>query len=218
MAGRVWIGLCFLLFGIGFLLHQVDIINFGQLLSTWWPLILIMIGIIQLFYRHQASKVSGFMFLFVGVFFLVNQVFNLNVGPYLVPFLLIIIGIIIIFHRFNRGKRAHTDTDLNTFALFSGAEIRSQSQNFRGGSVTTIVGGAEIDLRDAHIVDGAMLYVTSVLGGASVMVPENVQVEVTGIPILGGWEDSTRRSNGEGEVIRLKLHCLTILGGAEIKN
>ncbi|WP_222643759.1 LiaI-LiaF-like domain-containing protein [Virgibacillus saliphilus] len=32
----------FLIVGFGFLLHQANIIDFRQLLSTWWPLILMM--------------------------------------------------------------------------------------------------------------------------------------------------------------------------------
>ncbi|WP_420874573.1 LiaF domain-containing protein [Oceanobacillus caeni] len=102
--------------------------------------------------------------------------------------------------------------------LFSGAEIKSQSENFQGGSVVTIMGGAEIDLRDAIIAEGAMLDFTSILGGISIIVPENVQVEISGIPILGGWEDSTRKHGESEEVVVLKLNCLTILGGVEIRN
>ncbi|WP_373894297.1 LiaF transmembrane domain-containing protein [Virgibacillus natechei] len=218
MAGRVWVGLFFLVFGFSFLLHQAEIIDFGQVLSTWWPLILIIIGIIQLFNRTQSSKVSGFLFLFVGIFFFVNQSFDLNLVSYLFPLIFIFIGIIIIFTRFNRDKTPHTDADLNTFALFSGAEIRSQSKNFRGGSVMTIFGGAEIDLRDAVIEDGASIDLATVMGGASIMVPENVHVEVTGVPILGGWENTTRKPREDDEVVVLKLNCLTILGGAEIRN
>ncbi|UJL46338.1 hypothetical protein KFZ58_18650 [Virgibacillus sp. NKC19-16] len=218
MAGRLWLGLFFLVFGFGFLLNQADVIDFGQVLSTWWPLILVVIGIMQLFSRTQSSKISGFLFLFVGIFFFVNQSFDLNLASYLFPLIFIFIGIIIIFTRGNRGKTPHTDGNLNTFALFSGAEIRSQSKNFRGGSVTAIFGGAEIDLRDAVIADGATLDLTTVMGGASIMVPENVHVEVSGTPILGGWEDSTRKAREDDEVVVLKLNCLTILGGAEIRN
>ncbi|MBP1971778.1 putative membrane protein [Virgibacillus natechei] len=218
MSGRVWLGLFFLVFGIGFLLHQAAIIDFGQVLSTWWPLILIIIGIVQLISRMQSSKVSGFLFLFVGLFFFVNQSFDLNLASYLFPLIFIFIGFIIIFTRVNREKTPHTNSDLNTFALFSGAEIKSQSKNFRGGSVTTVFGGAEIDLRDAVIADGATIDLTTVMGGASIMLPENVHVEVSGIPILGGWENTTRKPREDDEVVVLKLNCLTILGGAEIRN
>ncbi|WP_087973862.1 LiaF transmembrane domain-containing protein [Oceanobacillus rekensis] len=218
MSGRVWLGLFFLLFGSGFLLHQADIIDLGQLLSAWWPLLLIIIGIIQLINRTHSTAFPGFVFLLIGVFFFVNQWFDLNLLSYLWPLIFIFIGIFIIFTRVKRGSPSHTGESLNTFVLFSGAEIKSQSKNFQGGSVMTILGGAEIDLRGAVIAEGASLDFTSVLGGVSIIVPENVQVDISGVPILGGWEDKTRNHRENEEVVVLKLNCLTILGGAEIKN
>ncbi|QKY70995.1 LiaI-LiaF-like domain-containing protein [Lentibacillus sp. CBA3610] len=218
MSGRVWPGLFFLLFGVSLLLHQADIIDLGYLLSNWWPFILIIIGIIQLINRTQSSKVSGFLFLFVGTLFFINQWFDMNLVSYLWPLIFIFIGIIIIFTRAKHGKTPHTNENLNTFLLFSGAEIKSQSKNFQGGSVTTMFGGAEIDLRDAIIEDGASLDLTSILGGASIMVPDNVHVEISGVPILGGWEDNTRVQGENEDVVVLKINCLTILGGGEITN
>ncbi|WP_106495774.1 LiaF transmembrane domain-containing protein [Lentibacillus sp. Marseille-P4043] len=218
MSGRVWLGLFFLLFGFGFLLHQGNIIDLSQILSVWWPVILIIIGIIQLFNRTYSSTVSGFVFLLVGVFFSVNQWFDLNLIAYFWPLIFIFIGIVIIFTRFKRGKTPHTGENLNTFVLFSGTEIKSQSKNFQGGSVVSILGGAEIDLRDAVIAEGASLDFTSVLGGVSIIVPENVHVELSGIPILGGWEDKTRNLVKKEDAVVLKLNCITVLGGAEIRN
>jgi len=192
MSGRVWLGLFFLLFGFGFLLHQADVIDFPHLLSAWWPFILIIIGIIQLINRTHSTTVLGLLFLLVGGLFFVNEWFDLNLIFYLWPIIFILIGFVIIFTRLKLEKTSHSSDNLNTSVLFSGAEIKSQSKNFQGGSVMTIFGGAEIDLRDAVIADGASLDLTSVMGGTSIMVPENVQVEISGMPIFGGWEDNTK--------------------------
>jgi predicted membrane protein len=100
----------------------------------------------------------------------------------------------------------------------SGTEVKSVSKNFQGGSVTTIFGGAEIDLRDADIAEGASLEFTSIMGGASIIIPENVHVDISGAPILGGWEDRTRKYGENEDVVVLKINCLTILGGAEFRN
>lgn len=218
MSGRVWLGLLFLLFGVSFFLHQADIIDSWQLLSAWWPLLFIIVGIIQLINRTNSSVISGFVFLLVGIFFFVNQWFDMNWIPYLWPLIFIFVGIVIIFTRVKHERTSHTGDSLNTFVLLSGAEIKSQSKNFQGGSVTTILGGAEIDLRDAVIVDGTSIDFTSVMGGVSVIVPANVRVEISGVPILGGWEDKTRIHVENEEIAVLKLNCLTILGGAEIRN
>lgn len=218
MSGRIWLGMLFLLFGLGFLLHQADIIDLPQLFSNWWPFILIIIGVVQLINRKHSSASSGLLFLLVGLLFLVNQWLNLNLKVYIWPITFIALGIVILFTRVKREKSFHTESDLDTFVLFSGAEINSQSQTFQGGSVTAIIGGAEIDLRDAVIMDGASLDLTTVLGGVEMKVPDNVQVEISGMPILGGWEDKTRVRREKEEVSVLKINCLTILGGVEIRN
>ncbi len=44
MINKKWFGILLIIFGIGFLLEQFNIINFSMILSTWWPLILIIIG------------------------------------------------------------------------------------------------------------------------------------------------------------------------------
>lgn len=218
MSGRIWVGLFFLIFGVGFFLHQAELINFIQVLSTWWPCILIIIGLIQIVNRTHSSVVSGILFMLVGGIFLLNQWFDLNLITYIWPLIFIFIGIIIIFSRMKHEKTLHTSEELNNLVLFSGAEIKNQSRNFQGGSVMAILGGVEIDLRDAVIMDGASIDITTILGGVSILVPENVHVELSGIPIMGGWEDSTRNYGAGDDVVVLKLNCLTVLGGAEIKN
>ncbi|MEJ8767359.1 LiaF domain-containing protein [Oceanobacillus sp. HCA-5259] len=208
----------FLLLGLGFFLEQAGIIDLPQLFSNWWPFILIIIGVVQLINRKHSSASSGLIFLMIGFIFLMNQWFDLNLIAYIWPIIFIILGIVILFTRVKREKSFHTESDLDTFVLFSGAEINSQSQTFQGGSVTAIIGGAEIDLRDAVIMDGASLDLTTVLGGVEMKVPDNVQVEISGMPILGGWEDKTRVRREKEEVSVLKINCLTILGGVEIRN
>jgi len=219
MASRIWLGLFFLVFGVGFLLHQAHVIDFPEILSTWWPLIIIFIGIIQIFNRNYSSGVSGLLFVLVGALFLFNHLFDLNLIVYLWPLIFIFVGIAIMFTRVTRERTAHTDEDLNTQVLLSGAEIKSQSKRFQGGNITTILGGADIDLREAMILEeGATMDLTTILGGVNLTVPEHVHVEFSGLPILGGWEDKTRVRSEKDKQIVLKLNCLTILGGVEVKN
>ena len=218
MSGRVWLGLLFLLFGLGFLLHQMYVIDLSKLLSNGWPLILIVIGVIQLINRKHTSPISGLLFLIIGLLFLINQWFNFDLTAYIWPLIFIFIGFIFIFTRVTRGNVSHTDADLNSFVLFSGTNIRPQSENFQGGSVTVIFGGVEIDLSEAVMAEGASINITTFMGGAEITIPENVQVEVSSTPIFGGIEDKTRiREKNEGNSI-LKINCLSIFGGVKIKN
>lgn len=218
MSGRIWIGLFFILFGIGFFMQQLGMINFAQVLSMWWPIALIIVGGIQLVSRTYSSVISGLLFLLIGAIFLVNNLVDINVTVYLWPLLFIFIGLVFLFSRVRRDKKANTDESVQIFSLFAGTDMRSQSRDFQGGSVTTIFGGAEIDLRDALITEEATLDLTTVFGGISITVPENVHVEVKGTPIFGSWEDKTRHYSEEENSIILRLNCLAVAGGIEIKN
>lgn len=218
MAGRIWLGLIFLFFGIGLLLHQMEIIHLGQVLSNWWPVIFIIIGVIQFNHRTSLSAITGVIFVLIGLFFFAQQWFNMNLIAYFWPIIFIVFGFSLILTRVKQKPSTHRKGKLNSFVLFSGTDVKSYSQPFPGGNVTAVFGHAEIDLRDAVIAEGAVLDVSIIFGGVTIRVPKNVRVEIIGTPIFGGWEDSTEISSNDGEIPVLKINCLTIFGGAEIKN
>jgi hypothetical protein len=56
----------------------------------------------------------------------------------------------------------------------------------------TIMGGGEIDLREARFAGRDVTIVAvAIMGGVSVIVPEGAEVNVTGIGIMGGFGDTT---------------------------
>lgn len=219
MSSKSWIGLVLLVFGFGYLLQQADVWDFSEIVSTWWPLVLIIIGVVQLLSRSIAPF-SGILFIAIGGLFLINELVDVHLAAYIWPLILIIVGLTFIFSRAKRDTPLDSKRSIRVFTLFSGADVRSQSKAFEGGNVTSIFGGAEIDLRDAVLSEkGASLEVTTLFGGASIRVPENVRVEITGIPLFGGWEDKTRRYASDNEDLPvLKMHCLAAFGGVEIHN
>jgi len=220
MSTRVWVGLFFLFFGFGFLMNEMNLIDFPMIISKWWPIIIIVIGFIQLTHKKYSSIAPGIFLILIGALFLLNQLLDINLMIYFWPLIFIFIGVVIIFSKAGREKVADTNKSINTSAIFSGTEIRSQSKHFQGGSVTTIFGSAEIDLREAIIPEeGAFMDLTTVFGSIEIMVPPHVQVELTGLPIMGGWDDKTRRRSNEDEQRTvLKLNSLTVFGGLEVKN
>jgi hypothetical protein len=104
------------------------------------------------------------------------------------------------------------------FSLFSSIERRVTSQSFRGGDVSAIMGGHEIDLRGARI-DGesAVIDVFVIMGGVDITVPEGWVVSNEIVPIMGGIEDRARVAGGapSGHLI---LRGVVLMGGVEIKN
>lgn len=215
---RTWLGIIIIVIGTGFLLDQANIISFTTILSSWWPLILILIGFLQLIIHTQTAIFTGPLFIIIGTIFLLNEWTDLQILFYLWPLVIIYIGIIIIFYRPKHNKNVNKNNMLDSISLFSGSEIKSQSNPFQGGNILAVFGGSDIDLRDAVIVDDEItIEITSVFGGVSLKVPENVQVEISGVPIFGGWEDKTRLTN-KADIHRpiIYLKCVTVFGGVEV--
>ncbi len=222
MSGRIIFGLGLVVFGLGFLLDQLGVFDFGDLLDVWWPLGLIFIGVVQL--ATSGSYFWGVIFLVAGIAFQVTEleILPVSLGPLLWPLALIAIGVWLVVSRYLRpGLPAASPEDrLNAFIAFGGINPRNNSSSFQGGNVTALFGGAEVDLRDAKLAsEGGNLELTVAFGGVEVFVPEDWQVKMSGVPIFGGWEDNTRRS-GESDPLAptLNVSAFVAFGGAEVKN
>jgi len=102
--------------------------------------------------------------------------------------------------------------------VWAGIERKVSSLDFRGGDVTAIMGGAEIDLRPARMPAGrAVVDVTVMWGGVDLYVPEDWQVTVEALPLMAGIEDGTRAPAGEVRG-HLVVRGVVLMGGVEIKN
>ncbi|MHC4846182.1 MAG: hypothetical protein ACYTCU_08475 [Planctomycetota bacterium] len=121
------------------------------------------------------------------------------------------------------GPALHSDV-VNLLAIFSGSERRMASQRFAGGRVTTIFGGAELDLRDCEMEAAeARLHMACIFGGAVLRVPAHWDVIVEAVPIFGGIgtrgakKARAAREPGEGPRGRLVVTGAAIFGGIDVK-
>jgi predicted membrane protein len=104
------------------------------------------------------------------------------------------------------------------FALLGGVNRRCVSQDFRGGSLTAIMGGCELDLRHASISSGqAVIDTFAFWGGIEIKVPQEWTVVVQGTPILGAFDDKTVRVGGDGSKV-LVIKGVALMGGVDVKN
>jgi Cell wall-active antibiotics response 4TMS YvqF len=110
-------------------------------------------------------------------------------------------------------------TRFSAIAVMSGVVRRSNTQAFRGADLTAIMGGCEIDLRQASITPGteAIIDVFAFWGGIDIKVPEDWVVITRAVPLMGGIEDKTH-SPGSVPAKTLILQGIVIMGGVTIKN
>ena len=102
-------------------------------------------------------------------------------------------------------------------AIMGGSHRRGRFRT--GGSINAvaIMGGDEIDLRDAEIEGGELtISLFALMGGSNVYVPDSVEVEVGGFSFMGGHEEigSERPPRPGAPVIRIRVY--TLMGGASI--
>jgi len=110
---------------------------------------------------------------------------------------------------------------LHAECVFSGTRQRLETQDFLGGKVTTIFGGAEIDLRSVGTKrEEVSIKAEAVFGGIELWVPAHWQTIVRGTGVFGGFEDKTfpAAPGASANAPRLIITGSAVFGGVVVKN
>jgi hypothetical protein len=104
-------------------------------------------------------------------------------------------------------------------AIMGGAVRRGQWTPPRNLNVFAVMGGAELDFRDAAMAPGVTeVNVFALMGGVEITVPPGLTVEVNGIAIMGGFDHraSTPPPSDPSAPV-LRIGGFAMMGGVEIK-
>ena len=221
MSGKRVIGAAILLFGTGLLLDRIDLWDLGDLISTFWPLLLVGFGVLQLLHR-SAPPASGWLAIGIGAVLLADRLgfFPEVLSDVLWPLLLIVFGAALVLLRSGARRPADGEDSVRHFVAFGAIEDRNESRSFRGGTITAMFGSVELDLREAALApEGALLDVTAFCGGVDLQVPRNWKVHVSGAPLLAAVDNKTAPPEDPaagGAVLEVK--CFALMAGVDIKN
>jgi hypothetical protein len=107
---------------------------------------------------------------------------------------------------------------ISMFGMMGGTKRRVAGAVFRSADMTSLMGGCELDLRDALLgADGtAHVEVFSLMGANHIFVPPNWTVILQVTPIMGGVEDKTRPVMGGNQ--HLYIRGTVLMGGVEVSN
>lgn len=234
-------GLFVIAAGVLFTLDNLGVLQ-AEDYTRFWPVGLVAIGALKLSHSHRGSgAVAGFLFLFAGMWLLLEEltVFRIRFAD-IWPLLLVIFGIYLVWRgvsssgeagacvrgsaadRLEPGATSPRVSDdgssrLSAVAILGAFSRGSNSKAFRGADLTAIMGGCEVDLRNAAIDGEAYADVFALWGGIEIRVPDNWTIESHVVPILGGVDDQTRAPQNATKH-RLILRGFAIMGGVEIKN
>ena len=240
--GKIMGGLLLVVIGSLFLAKQM-----GAIFPIWlfsWKTLLIGMGIVT-GVKHKFRHASWLVLIGIGSIFLIGDVYpDWHIQPMLWPILIIFIGLVMIFkprrnhfhsHYYKKNWRKHQMSNwsqyqetesttsnnediIDSTTIMAGIKKNIFSKSFKGGQITNIMGGTEINLMQSEIEDKAKLEITQVLGGTTLIVPANWEIKSELVTIMGGVEDKRPiqpRVSGEKSRMLL-LTGTTVLGGIEI--
>lgn len=221
IAPQLVMGLLIIVIGVLFTLENVGLLDAHDYLR-FWPVGLVAIGLVKLWQGGGGGAGSGFVFVFAGVWLLLESMGIVTISLWnLWPMLFVFVGGAMVwrglFGRPAQGAPADSHSTVSAMAVLAGVNRRSNSKTFRGGDLTAVMGGCQIDLRQATMEGEAVIDVFAMWGGIEIKVPENWSVSGRVTPILGGYEDKTHPAP-EATNQRLLVRGFVIMGGVEIKN
>jgi hypothetical protein len=115
------------------------------------------------------------------------------------------------------GRVGGTSKHRLSLAILSGARRKGTWVVPPVYTAVSFLGGVEIDLRDARFSDREVLIrAFAFLGGVEIVVPEDIEVEVSGIGIMGGFDHKESKPGPPGSP-RLHVTGFAFLGGVNVK-
>jgi hypothetical protein len=102
-------------------------------------------------------------------------------------------------------------------SIMSGSHRRGRFRAVGSINAVAIMGGDEIDLRDAEIEGGELtLNLFALMGGANIYVPDSVDLEVGGFSLMGGHEEVGRELSPRPGAPLIRIRVYNLMSGATI--
>lgn len=240
---KSFFGLFVIFLGAWWLLRRIRPEEVPDWILTW-PVLVIALGFVTLL-SHGFRNAGAYILMFIGSFFLFRDylAFPSGIDVYILPGLVMLLGLLILFkpkkkgrrgwgRRYENGKRIESNAcsidkeaeienaeQLDTLAVFSAVKKDIISKEFKGGEITAVMGGVELNFRTADIDDKAVIDLTLVMGGLKIIVPNHWDVQVNSTNIAGGVEDKRSYHLPEGQPTKtLYINGTIVLGGIEINS
>jgi len=228
---RIAKGVLLLIVGGAWMLKELD-----YALPDWlfgFPSIFILIGTYSLV-KNNFRQISAYAWIFLGLFFIVDRLYpNWDLKAFILPFSIIMAGVFLLLNplklirnwqwkRFkndiNMAEDHSSSDELSMNAILGGIEKTITSTDFKGGKITCLMGGVQINLMHADFQDEITIDVACIMGGIELFVPSHWEIKNEISAILGGVSDQRTLFQAENEskrILHLKGTC--VMGGVELK-
>lgn len=216
------LGLFWIVLGVIIAGNALDWWDVSIFFRGWWTLFIIIPSAVGVMKKGFQSS-SGFG-LIVGFLLLLMQRTSFSIGwivKLFVPAILIFFGVKLLLQGggFRKKTITHITDDMMDDATYSGIfqnkEIHYPEDNFFGSEVNAIFGSADLDLRNAIIIDDVTVNATAIFGGVDIKLPQDVNVRVASTSILGGTDNRVKRQDNP-DWPTVYIQATAIFGGIDI--
>jgi predicted membrane protein len=228
-------GIFLTLLGFVLTLDRLEIVDGARALQ-WWPIGFHLLGATILLRRtDNHGRFWGIVWIVIGSWLLLNTLNIVRIGlvELLWPALLMFIGVRLMM----RGRLATASGEPagpaagapNLLAVMSEAK-GAVTQTLSRASMTSVMGGCRLDLRQAIIPPDAepVVDVFTLMGGLEVVAPSNWTIVIDVVTIMAAAEDKRLPSVASPSDLtsggpvngppRLTIRGTLILGGLTVKN
>ena len=225
------IGVLILITGVLLMLDRLDVMEVSGVLRLWPAGLIVYGGSMVARKESGSSHLWGFGLMFLGGWLLLNTLGIVRVGFWTLfwPAALIALGAKLVEQAIGYGpsRTAPRAGSTNLFAVLGGSKRTNTDHPFTGGQMTALMGGCQLDLRQATIAPGdeAIIDILAVMGGVEVWVPAGWSVLSEVVPILGAVDDkrlpmmpAVVEAGAAAAPSRLVLRGYVVMGGLTLNN
>jgi hypothetical protein len=213
------LALALIAIGLVFTLDSAGVLGAGGV-GRWWPLLLIGVGVVKVRQpREDGQRAVGMAFLLLGGLF---QLTSLHASGSSFSLVMVAFGVFLLRQGVERPRAEAAAVSespyLEDMALIGYLKRSHHSVDFRGGSVTAVMAGVELDLRKAVLTSGtAYLDVVAFWGGIEIKVPFGWTVDARVVPMMGAFENKVDSPSVAGGP-RLVVRGHAIMGAVAIRS
>ncbi|MGH3423040.1 MAG: DUF1707 SHOCT-like domain-containing protein [Streptosporangiaceae bacterium] len=115
------------------------------------------------------------------------------------------------------GRIGGTPRNKFSVAIMSGARRFGSWVVPQRYVAVAVMGGVELDLREVLFSEPEVtIHAYTVMGGIEIIVPEDIEVDVSGIAFMGGFDHNSSGAGVPGAP-RLKVIGFALMGGVEVR-
>jgi hypothetical protein len=105
----------------------------------------------------------------------------------------------------------------NMVAIMGGVERHGAWVPARQSHIFVLMGGAELDFREARLAPGVTeVTIVCAMGGVEIVVPPGLTVDVSGIAIMGGFGGRRAATPADASAPLLRVNGFALMGGVDV--